>query len=149
MRVCSRVCLCQDPNEQGTNEWGLSTQTRSEHNPLQSTFYDVSCLLHTSGEFSLKSYFYCMGFLWLCKVHHVFLNLNVTRNVIFNLWRLWNLYFHRVCSCVIYIFSFSLAYHFNVWLTIPDKKFTMDLLMPTSSEYNQTEAEVMNKVRHH
>ena len=36
-----------------------------------------------------------------------------------------------------------------MWLTIPDKKFTMDLLMPTSSEYNQTEAEVMNKVRHH
>ena len=51
--------------------------------------------------------------------------------------------------CNIYIYFFSLAYHFNVWLTIPDKKFTMDLLMPTSSEYNQTEAEVMNKVRHH
>ena len=48
-----------------------------------------------------------------------------------------------------YEFFFSLAYHFNVWLTIPDKKFTMDLLMPTSFQYNRTETEVMNKVRHH
>lgn len=84
------------------------------------------------------------------KVHYVLLNLNVKRNVIFNLWCLWNLYFHRVCSCVIYkFFFFSLAHHFNVWLTIPDKKFTMNLLMPTSFKYNQTETEVMNKVRHH
>ena len=27
-------CLCENPNEQGTGEWGLFTQTTSEYNPL-------------------------------------------------------------------------------------------------------------------
>ena len=100
------------------------------------------------GNFHWNLFSIAFGLLWLCKVQHVLLNLKVTRKVILNLWCLWNLYFHRVCSCVIYMF-FSLAYHFNVWLTIPDKNFTVDLLNSTSDEYWQTETEVMNKVRHH
>ena len=32
------------------------TQTTSEFNPVQSTFYDVSCLLHVTREFSLKQF---------------------------------------------------------------------------------------------
>ena len=47
-------CLCENPNERGTSEWGLFTQTTSEYNPVQSNFYDVSCLLHVRREFSLK-----------------------------------------------------------------------------------------------
>ena len=39
-------CLSQNPNEQGMSARGLLTQTMSEENPVQSTFYDVNCLLH-------------------------------------------------------------------------------------------------------
>ena len=148
MRVYSWVCLCQDPNEQGTNEWGLLTQTRSEYNPLQALSMTWAVYYTYHGNFHWNLFSIAFGLLWLCKVQHVLLNLKVTRKVILNLWCLWNLYFHRVCSCVIYMF-FSLAYHFNVWLTIPDKNFTVDLLNSTSDEYWQTETEVMNKVRHH
>ena len=52
-RVIFMSYLCQNANESGTSEWKLLTQT-SEYNPIQSTFYDVSCLLHILREFSLK-----------------------------------------------------------------------------------------------
>ena len=57
-------CLCQNPNERDTSQWGLLTQTSREYDPVQSTSYDVSCLLHVLGEFHWNSF------------------LNVTRNLI-------------------------------------------------------------------
>ena len=42
-------CLHKNPNERG-----LFTQTTSEYKPVESNFYDVSCLLHVRREFSLK-----------------------------------------------------------------------------------------------
>ena len=35
--------LCENPNERGTSERRLLTQTTSEYNLVQSNFYDVSC----------------------------------------------------------------------------------------------------------
>lgn len=54
-RVTFMSYLCQNANEWGTSEWKLLTQT-SEYNPIQSTFYDVSCLSHILREFSLKQF---------------------------------------------------------------------------------------------
>lgn len=39
-------CLSQNPNKQGMSAQGLLTQTMSKEKPVQSTFYDVNCLLH-------------------------------------------------------------------------------------------------------
>ena len=51
--ICTS-CLCQKPERARYERVGLLTQTTSEFNPVQSTFYDVSCLLHITREFSLK-----------------------------------------------------------------------------------------------
>ena len=51
LNICAK-----NQNERGTCEQGLSTQTTSEHNPLQSTFYVVGCLLHIRREFSSKQF---------------------------------------------------------------------------------------------
>ena len=58
--VVSTSCFCENPSE-----WGLLTQTTSEYNPVQSIFYDVSCLLHVRREFSLKCFFF---FFFLKKI---------------------------------------------------------------------------------
>ena len=50
----ARVVCVKKPNERGTSEWGLLTKTTSAYNSVQSNFYDVSCLLHVTREFSLK-----------------------------------------------------------------------------------------------
>ena len=51
--ICTS-CLCQKPERARYEVRGLLTQTTSAYNPVQSTFYDVSCLLHVTREFSLK-----------------------------------------------------------------------------------------------
>ena len=53
-RLLLLFSLCENPNERGTSECGLLTQTTREYNPVPRTFYDVSCLLHVRREFSLK-----------------------------------------------------------------------------------------------
>ena len=50
----SRVVCVKNLNERGRSEWGFLTQTTSECNPVQSTFYFVTRLLHVRREFSLK-----------------------------------------------------------------------------------------------
>lgn len=54
----------------------------------------------------------------------------------------------KLANLTLIAFSFFLsAYDFNVWLTIPEKEFTLDLLNSTSTQYQQTKVEIMNKVR--
>ena len=47
-------CLCQKPERAGYER--VRTQTTSEYNPVQRTFYVASCLLHLRREFSLKQF---------------------------------------------------------------------------------------------
>ena len=49
-------CLCQKPSLARTSLVRPFTQTTREHNPVQSNFYDVSCLLHVRREFSLQQF---------------------------------------------------------------------------------------------
>ena len=51
--ICTS-CLCQKPERARYERVRALTQTTSAYNPVQSTFYDVSCLLHVTREFSLK-----------------------------------------------------------------------------------------------
>ena len=51
--VCTS-CLCQKPERARYERVRAFDTTTSAYNPVQSTFYDVSCLLHVTREFSLK-----------------------------------------------------------------------------------------------